>query len=149
MRQTDWIHRSAQKAVSIGRDWTVGMIEPADASDWCSHGAGSTAQIGVQGGDRLGWVAYISWAGDWAGLLGWERRCQYEACCSECRGRDDSGLRGCIVGARVNGSELPYPQPPRLQLNFLWRILLERTRAPTCRVRETPSPRLCERRIHL
>jgi hypothetical protein len=28
-------------------------------------------------------------------------------------------LRGCIVGARVNGSELPYPQPPRLQLNFL------------------------------
>jgi hypothetical protein len=34
-------------------------------------------------------------------------------------GRDDSGLRGCIVGARVNGSELPYPQPPRLQLNFL------------------------------
>src|SRR4051794_5805690 len=76
MRQTDWIHRSAQKAVSIGRNWTVWgdrlPSEPADASDWCSHGAGSTAQIGVQAGDRLGWVAYISWAGDRAGLLGWE-----------------------------------------------------------------------------
>jgi hypothetical protein len=88
-------------------------------------------------------VAYISWAGDRAGLLGGSGAVNTEPVVwSAGVGRDDSGLRGCIVGARVNGSELPYAQPPRLQLNFLWRILLERTRAPTCRVRETPFPQV-------
>ena len=48
-------------SAGFGRGWTVWgdrlLSEPADASDWCPHGAGSTAQIGVQAGDRLGWVA--------------------------------------------------------------------------------------------
>src|SRR3954463_11309738 len=44
--------RFCSDSAGFGRGWTVWgdrlLSEPADASDWCSHRAGSTAQIGVQ-----------------------------------------------------------------------------------------------------
>jgi hypothetical protein len=72
--------------------------------DWCSHGAGSAAQLSVQACDAAGGVANIGRVGDRAGLLGGSGAVNTEPVVrSAGLGHGDSGLRGCIVGAGVDG----------------------------------------------
>ena len=80
--------------------------EPADAGDWCAHGAGGTARLSLWARNTAGSVADCSRLDHWAGLLSGDIDVDAQLVVRRARmGRSDSGCSSFIARAGVIGGE--------------------------------------------